>query len=229
MTTASRIITLALRRARAIGVDQTPSAEDSADALDTLNQLLDSWWNERLAVYRLQQETFAWPINQASRTIGAGGNFVTTRPLAIHGAYYRLSSIDHPLGVIDRARYDFIADKAAGGLPDYVFYDPLTPLGVLTLSPVPNQAITLVLNSQARLESFATAAEEADLPPGYDRALIFNLAKELAGDYGLEVSPRVDEIARESKAILKRHNTPEPIMAMPASVVSGDRFSITTG
>jgi hypothetical protein len=95
VATANDLITAALRRARAIGKDQVPTADEAADCLAELNRMLDEWWNDGLAVFQIKQENFALVANQASRTIGVGGNFNTTRPLKLlDGCFVRRNGVD---------------------------------------------------------------------------------------------------------------------------------------
>ena len=67
-------------------------------------------------------------------------------------------------------------------------------------------------------------------PPGYLRAFRYNLACELAAEFGVEPSPQVQRIAMYSKRNLKRINNPDDLMAMPAALmVNRPRFNIFTG
>ena len=53
------------------------------DGLDALNSMLDSWWNESLAVYSIRQENFPITANVASYTVGPAATWNTTRPTRI--------------------------------------------------------------------------------------------------------------------------------------------------
>ena len=209
MTTARDLIKLAMKRGKIIGVDQTPSADEENDALDTLNDLLDSWWTKRLVVYRLIEENFSWGAGLTSRTIGSGGNFSTTRPIKVMGVFFRSGSSDYPARVAeDRLEYDRLPDKTSGGTPRLVFYDPVFPLGVLYAYPVPDVAYTAFLTSHKRLESFAGAAEDVDLPPGYERLIVNGLAIEMCPDFGLEAPISVQKAFADAKAGLRGINSP---------------------
>ena len=48
MTTARDLITMSLRTLSVLHVGETPAAEDADDALDTLNQMVNSWINNGL-------------------------------------------------------------------------------------------------------------------------------------------------------------------------------------
>jgi hypothetical protein len=229
MATARDLIRLAFRRGRIIGVDQTPTAAEENEALETLNDLLDSWWNERLSVYQLVQENFPWAAGNASRTIGSGGDFATTRPVRITGAFFRSGGVDYYARIAtDRAEYDGITNKTTTGRPQLVFYDPAYPLGVLYAYPVPDVAYTAYIASHKRLESFAGAAEDVDLPPGYNRLIVNGLAIELCSDFGVAVPAQVASAFATAKATIKRANSPAPVMQVPSELLRHD-WDIITG
>jgi hypothetical protein len=80
---ANDLITRAFRRGRVIGKDQVPAADEAADALSELNDLLDTWWLDKVLVFHVLVEQFALIANQQAYTMGAGGNFNTTRPVKV--------------------------------------------------------------------------------------------------------------------------------------------------
>lgn len=228
--TASELITRALRRARILGVDQAASAEDISNGFSLLNDLLDSWWLERLAVYREKQESFAWAAGNASRTIGTGGDFDTVRPVAVLGAFFRVDNVDYPVTVLtDRAQYDSESLKSTQGIPAFLYYDPAYPVGTLYSYPVPNQAMTLYVNTQQRIGSFSSPGETVDLPPGYRGALIDGLAELLCSDYGIEPPAVLVKEARRTKAVLKRLNAPAPVLSIPGALMKPYHFDINRG
>ena len=65
------------------------------------------------------------------------------------------------------------------------------------------------------------------LPPGYERAIKFNLAEELAPEYGTELLPGAIKIANESKKNVIRINS-QPVVAQidPGITGTGDRYNI---
>jgi hypothetical protein len=67
-------------------------------------------------------------------------------------------------------------------------------------------------------------------PPGYLRAFKYNLAMEIANEFGVEPMPQVVRIAMTSKRNLKRINNPDDVMSMPYSLVATrQRFNIYAG
>lgn len=232
MATANDLITRALRRARAIGKDQVPTADEAADALAELNSMLDEWWNDSLAVYHVLQENFALVVGAATRTIGTGGQFNTTRPLALlAGCFTRRDGKDTPLVVLtDRTQYDRLVSKTTQGMPQYVFYDAAMPLGTLYFWPVPDQADTVFLNSPARLQGTLALNTTVQLPPAYDKLVVSGLAIELAPEYGLEAPASVKTSFARTRRALERTNTKSIVMGFDTDLLPRrSRFDIYSG
>ncbi len=79
-TTALDLITGALRNINALESAETPNAVDTADALQVLNDLLDSWSIEHLFVISQTENRFIFNPGQYQYTIGnpLGGQFTGT-------------------------------------------------------------------------------------------------------------------------------------------------------
>ena len=56
MTTAGELINGALRLIGMLAEGETPSAATSQDALDAMNQMIDSWNTERLSTFSTQDQ-----------------------------------------------------------------------------------------------------------------------------------------------------------------------------
>jgi hypothetical protein len=84
--------------------------------------------------------------------------------------------------------------------------------------------------SVQELSNPATLATDLFFPPGYLRAFTYNLAMEIAPEFGVEPSPQVQRIAMTSKRNLKRINNPDDVMSMPYAIVATrQRFNIYAG
>jgi hypothetical protein len=202
MTTALGIITSAMRKAGVLVKNETPSADEAMDGLEMLNDLLLSISNDSLVTYSRTVEDFTLSGGVASYTIGSGATFDTVRPIKIISAYVRIGNIDYPLSVVTDENYASIGIKDIGGIPEFLNYTNAFPQAVINLYPVPAAAYQIFLVTEKQLSTF-TLNQTVSLPPGWRRMLVYNLALELAPEYGQQIDPRVDQIARESKAEIR--------------------------
>jgi len=225
-TTALDMIKKALRLIGAIGRNDPVTSQEATDHWSTLNSMLESWSIERLMVYQIYEETLTWASGQSSRTIGSGGNFDTTRPTRIANGFSRISNIDYPYVVISKEEYDAIADKTTqSSYPDYIYYAPSMSLGTLYAYPVPSASLAFHLNSWKQLQAFTGTTTPLSLPQGYQRAIEYNLAIEIQGEYPDLVLPEsVVKIARESKAAIKTINS--PVILAELGMSAGRRYNI---
>lgn len=234
--TAGDQINRALRLLGVLAEGETPSAATSQDALAALQQMIDSWNTERLSVFSTQDQTFLWPagVGNQTRTLGPSGNFVGLRPILIDDAtYYRDPGTNVSFGIklINQQQYDGIAVKTVTSTyPQVMFVNNTFPDVTMTVYPVPTRELEWHFISVEELSNPATLATELFFPPGYLRAFVYNLAMEIAPEFGVEPSPQVQRIAMTSKRNLKRINNPDDVMSMPYSLVSNrQRFNIYSG
>ena len=234
MTTANDQINGALRLLGVLAEGEVPSSETANDALNAMNQMIDSWSTERLAVFATQDQVFSWPPNTIQRTLGPTGNFVGTRPILIDDAtYFRdaSSGISYGIKLINQQQYNGIAVKTVTSTyPQVMWVNMEYPNLTMAVYPVPTKVLEFHIVSVTPLTSPANLATVLAFPPGYLRAFRYCLACELAPEFGLEPSPTVMRIAMTSKRNLKRINNPDDIMAMPYSIVATrQRFNIFAG
>ena len=231
MATASDLITRALRRVRAIGKDQVLTADEAADALAELNDMLAEWRNDGLIVFRIVQENFALVAGQASRTIGPTGNFATTRPLKIlEGCFVRRSGVDHQVKVLDdRTLFDRWPVKTTQGLVEALYYDPTVTNGTLYFKPVPDAADTIFLNSPAPIHSTLTLVTTVSLPPGYDGLVVSGLGIRCAPEYGVEPPASVLRAFGRTMRSIKRTNTRGVVMSTDPALIGHTGYANIRG
>lgn len=223
-------------RALTINGQKSPGASlttaEQNQYLDASNAMLDSWSVDRTMVYSVLQENFSLSVSTGSYTIGTGGTFNTNRPSKIVNAFVRDSSnFDSPLTIIPQPSYAAIRVKGTGvSYPQYLYYDAADVAGLATiyLYPTPAQNLSLYINSYKALQSFAAMSTALVLPPGYQRAIEFNLALELDNGQG-GVSDEAKRIARDSLDNIKTINLPETISRMDSALVGGAGGSILSG
>ena len=96
--------------------------------------------------------------------------------------------------------------------------------------PKPTKVLEWHFVSVEELTQPATLATNLYFPPGYLRAFKYNLACEIAPEFGVEPSPTVQRIAMTAKRNLKRINNPDDIMSLPYSIVgTRQRYNIFAG
>jgi hypothetical protein len=234
MTTAADQINGALRLLGVLAEGETPSSETSQDALTALNQMIDSWNTERLAVFSTQDQVETWPPGAISRTFGPTGDIVGNRPVLVDDAtYFRdpASGISYGLKLINQQQYNGIAVKTVTSTYPQVLWVNMTyPNIEMYVYPVPTKVLEFHIVSVQELSQPANLTTTLAFPPGYLRCFRYNLACEMAPEFGVEPSPQVQRIAMTSKRNLKRINNPDDIMALPYSIVgTRQRFNIFAG
>jgi hypothetical protein len=233
-TTAGDQINGALRLIGQLAEGEEPSAATATDALAALNQMIDSWNTERLSVFSTQDQVFSWLPNFATRTLGPTGDFVGNRPILIDDStYFRdpSSNISFGIKLINQQQYNGIAVKTVTSTyPQVMFVNMTYPDITMTVYPVPTKVLEWHIVSVEELTSPALLSTPLAFPPGYLRAFRYNLACEIAPEFGVEPSPQVSRIAMYSKRNLKRINNPDDIMSLPYSIVATrQRFNIFAG
>jgi len=234
MASAGEIINGSLRLIGALAEGEVPSAETSADALMAMNQMIDSWNTERLMIYNTIDQQFTWPSDQITQTLGPTGDFIGLRPVALDDStYYRDASTGVSFGIkfINQQQYDGIAVKTVTSTyPQVMWINMEYPDIAMTVYPKPTRALEWHFISVQELSQPATLATELAFPPGYLRAFRYNLAREIAAEFGIEPPRTVSQIANVSKRNLKSQNNPNDIMSIPyAIMVSRQRFNIYAG
>jgi hypothetical protein len=230
---ANDIINLSLKEAGALGVGQTPLAEDINDAFLILNGMLSQWQRRRYMIYHLVDVAYQ-ATGAASYTIGVGGNFNTARPAGINSAFVRqingASQVDYPLNVMSsREDYSDIVSKSVQSLPMAVYYDASYPLGTLYFWPVPTSLYQLHVVVYESLPKFTNLATQLSLPPEYFEAIHYNLACRLRPAYQLPPEPSLVQLAKSALDTVKMANTQVPHMKMPPGLQGGGRFNIYAG
>lgn len=232
MATAGELITGALRLIGVLAEGETANADTANDCLTAMNQMLDSWSAERLSVYSTQDQTFTWPANTISRTLGPSGDFVGNRPILLDDStYFKVNNLSYTIQQINQEQYNGIALKTATSTyPQVMFVNMTMPDIEVYLYPVPTSALEFHFVSVEELTQPALLSDTLVFPPGYLRTFRYNLACELAPEFGLEASPSVKRIADVSKRTLKRINNPNDLLSLPYPMIyRNTRFNIFTG
>lgn len=235
MATPSTIVIRSLQILGEMAIGDTLVSAQEVAYLSVLNNMVDSWSIDDLMIYQTIQESFALTTAAVSYTIGPAGTVSTIRPLEIKYAFIRdAANLDSELRLLDQPSYNRIVLKSSGNTyPQYLYYDNLlsvSGLSTLNLYPAPSAGLSCFIDSTKVLQSFPLITTSVNLPPGYLRALEFNLACDIAPGF-VPIPPDVLRIAKESKAALKSANLPAPVLRLDAAIVGNRQqgTSILTG
>ncbi len=241
MTTAADQINGALRLLGVLAEGETPSAETSQDALSALNQMIDSWSAERLSVFSTVDQVMIWQPNTLNATLGPTGSllpvdplYTPIRPVYIDDSTYFVdpaTGISYGLKLINQQQYNGIAVKTVTSTyPQVMFVNMTYPDVDIFVYPKPTKVLHFHFVSVNPISQPANLATELTFPPGYLRAFRYNLACELAPEFGVEPSRQVQRVAMASKRVIKRVNNPDDIMSIPYSIVgTRQRFNVFAG
>jgi len=212
-TTAIDLITRSMRLAKVLSSGETPTAEEASDALATLNDILENWGTEPLSLWSTTNFTGATVAGQATYTIGPAGNFSTTRPEGIRDAFVTFNGVDFRVDVVGQVEYNGISLKTQQQpIAQKLLYVSDFPLGLVTLWPVPSQAVSLTLTFDRLLAQIQSLATAINYPPGAAKALRYALAVELATEFGAPMDAALPALAADAKADFKRANK-QPVKA----------------
>lgn len=203
MTTARTIIKKALNKIGALVKNEDPSSDEANDALVSLNALIASWSNDSLNIYGRTWESFTLTGGTGSYTIGTSQTFNTARPMAVLEAYIRSGTIDYPVKIITDEAYNLIAFKSLTGIPEALNFNNAYPSATIRLYPVPSSSYSLFILSEKEVTEFTTLDTVMSLPNGWERALTYNLALELAPEYHQEPDASIVKIAMDSMGMIK--------------------------
>lgn len=231
MTKVSDILYAAYRLA---GVLTAPgrgySDDELADGINALNSMLESWSIDPLQIYTFNIDSRPLVAGQQTYTIGVDPSGLTTadfslpRPTKIESANVIVDGgIRYPIQLLNDAQWAAIRLQRVGpSWPTKLYNDGAFPFSTLYLWPIPASGYSLELYTWAALPQFSAPTDIVSLPPGYRRAIEYNLALELAARTPrAQLTPLVQQIATESKAAVLSLNAPSPLMSADPAVFGG--------
>lgn len=198
---------------------------EAQDAFNTLNTMLDGWTTQNLLQYAKTVELQTLVVNQQSYLMGTGAaDWSTPRPQKIEDINFIQTSgtttLDLPIEIVNQDQWAAIAIKAiVSNLPTRVWIQYTYPYATLNFWPIPTVGNQVRIFSWKPLIDFASLTTTLSLPPGYQKALIYNLACDMAPQYGRQLDPVIIEEAVGSKMNIKRMNNPVTLMGNDPGVL----------
>jgi hypothetical protein len=189
-----------MRKLAILASGEAATEQELTDGLECLNDLLNSWAVERLILPYTTSENFSLVVGTSSYTIGSSGDFDTNRPIDIVQAFIRDSnSTDHLLDICSYTQYNQLSSKGASNRPTVLYYKANYPLGVIYFNTAPTSSENLYIESIKHLTEFPDSTTDIDILPELKSALVYNLALELAPEFG--ISPAVLVLEKAQKTL----------------------------
>lgn len=187
---AATLTQVATAAAQFLGVlysGESLSAQQLADALAAINNMLDNWSSQKLLVMRslLQSQPYTAATQSYALTalkVEAAHNIVAAGP-------------SNPIEVLNAEQWSRLPDRQAQSyMVRYCFYDRAASSPLIYFSPIP-----VATSGSAQLTLWVALTQFADLTtpvtflPGYERLIKLGAAIELAPQYLLTPSPTLLE------------------------------------
>ena len=216
--TRDQIISLALRKLGVLEIGSVPDADTVSNAAMSLNLLIKQLSTEGLKLWKVSELVVPLTSGQTSYILGGSTSAlmydtqnptvaITDRPLKVIQGFYRniqvTPNIDTPVLVVSKQEYNVLGSKYSTGSSNTIFYDVKALNGILYvyLTPDANTSTTTQLHlvAQLPLNDINSASEIPDFPNEWMNTLVWNLADQLALEYGVPMNAR-QEITQRAGA-----------------------------
>jgi hypothetical protein len=212
-------LSTALTLIGAYASEETPRAADSVRAMAALNRMISMWNTDRLFIYTVKQAIHNFTANQQSYQMGPGAaDFpLIERPVKIVNCNLIMTNVTPNLRLpMNLLNDDQWASKKllnlATAIPTDLYNDGAYPYSTLYFWPKPLIAYQFELYTWQALYQVADLFDPLILPPGYEEAVLYNLAIRLAIEFQRPVGMDLREQAREAKMLIQSLNAPAPIL-----------------
>jgi len=225
--TVQQAISRAFGKLNIFAVGEPIPPEDNAIALICFQDMIAEWASDNLLIPFNTLENFTLVVGTVSYTVGetAGATLDTVRPENIDSAFIREDNQDYDVEIIGEQTYNNLALKSTPGRPDNLYYNPTVPNGTIKLYPVPSTAAELYFSSEKPptepTTMIANMMTSLGYPRNYHNIIMYNLAIELAPEYGKTPAESVivkAEIGKRKLISLNAARRHEPAISQLTSI-----------
>lgn len=198
MKTRDQLITDILEKAGALGLNETPTANQITRAASSLTSLLKSYHSKGMPLWKLVENKYpmsAFVNGQA--VLGVGQTMVTSlRPIKILSAtrYDLLNKTDINLNIYTRDEYLSIPSPTIEATPTHYYTQPLKDTIRVCVWPWPDTYWQtngeIKLNIHLETTAVTSGTDLPDFPDEWERAIILGTANDIAPNYGLPIQER---------------------------------------
>ena len=171
--------------------------DDIQVAQVALNALAMSWKSYGLTLWKRGRASITpvaatYEITLAP-TLGAG----TEKPVKMVSVNYKDSSGNEvPMTRLSHDEYDNLPNKTTSGTPTQYYFEPKRTGSTMYVWPAPDATFaagyTIEIVYQQPIQDMSSGTDDIDFPNEWYRALILNLATDLAPKYGVNRADRSD-------------------------------------
>jgi hypothetical protein len=213
--TRDTIITLALRKLGVLEIGDTPDSNTLANANYSLNLFIKQMNTDGLKLWKNSELKIPMTANKTQYILGGGSTdlfydtqapstAISDRPLkAIQGWYRNIAVtpyIDTPCVLLAKQEYNVLGSKYSTGTPNSFFYDIKVLNGILNLYLTPDTFSQTNLEfhmvAQMPLNDITSGSDYTDFPNEWLNCLVWNLADQLAIEYGVPMNYRQEIMTR---------------------------------
>lgn len=215
--TRDQIIASALRKCGVLELGDVADPATTANASLILNLFIKQMSTEGIKLWTVDEGVLPLTANKTVYTLGGAGSdtyylasdgthtAVLDKPLRLIQAFIRNTTTnqDTTLRILSRQEYNELGDKYTTGTTNSVFYDPRNTNGRLNLflTPASSTATNYTVHFvfQRPIFDVTVATANLDFPNEWLNVLVWNLADQLAIEYGVPGNHR-QEIAQRAVA-----------------------------
>lgn len=197
MATGAAIIKRALLRIGVVEAGEEPNDVDMSDGLASLNELMGSWSVEGLLTPGLDEVEYTVEAEKSILTLGPAGSSpepdieVEEQFMSIDRLMYQPEGTTF-WSALNEESIEAIGERASSQNPRYFFHNRTHPIAELVFNAPLAVGDEITITGRRTIHTL-TLNDDIEMPEGYERAILLNLAMDLAPTYG---KPSAGETAR---------------------------------
>lgn len=212
-STGAQIVADALSKMGILAEEEPLQNYELERGLRVLTQMLKGWEADGIGNWHYTEGSLTLVDSDGSYVFGSGGSF-TTVPFEI--TQVRVShdgGNEIEMTRLSREEYYRLPNRTTEGYPTSFFYDRQRDEGTLYIWPEPDDSLyDLTFTYRRRIMDMDAGANNLDLPPEWEEAVVNNLAERLLGPYAMLENPVAAKIIKDaatSYAIVKNFDIGE--------------------
>ncbi len=226
MALCRAIITRALKEINVLQSGETPTPQQAADGLESLQGMIDAWRANRLTLSQQLRTTFTMPSGDSEIEIGTGLAVPIVTPTWLNSINYVIPgsspAVEVPIGQMDQDAYAALSIKAlSSALPLQSFYQTNMDgvSGTLFLWPQVSQDVTIAIYSPQAVGVPASLNTDLTGPAGYQDAFHYQLSERLVTPFGVEMPQNLPTMAARAWTTMTRPNITPGVLGIDAALV----------